>query len=197
MLSDLVFRSHRYTTRAQKGQAADYFVKWIKISHGKTLAVVVLNTWSLQDVSGGSGNIQLRWLSGTLEASNSNWHIAVGFHPLVNCGQNLQRMETKENVDPLYHLLLKYGVNAYLSGQPCLNDDVPQRGMSHISSNSNSMVAGPYFTPMTRESVPHKELVNGFLLHRVSALEIVTYAVTVEGDIVNKFSVHQRGREVM
>ncbi|GKU87178.1 hypothetical protein SLEP1_g1623 [Rubroshorea leprosula] len=40
-------------------------------------------------------------------------------------------------------------------------------------------------------------MANGFLLHRVSLLKIVTYFVTSEGEVVNKIEIQQRGKEVM
>ncbi|GKV03331.1 hypothetical protein SLEP1_g15651 [Rubroshorea leprosula] len=40
-------------------------------------------------------------------------------------------------------------------------------------------------------------MANGFLLHRVSMIEIVTYFVTSAGEVVYRIEVQQRGKEVM
>ncbi|XP_059635478.1 uncharacterized protein LOC132277657 isoform X2 [Cornus florida] len=182
-----------YTTRALKGQGADYFLKQIKIPYGKTLDVIVVNTGLLQDLSNGTGNNQLHWLTSKLEASNSNWQIVVGFHPLIACDENTEQMEAKQNLKPLHDILVKYGANAYLSGQSC--DHYIRKGFTmHI--NSSAMEKGPYFTSINRSLVLNKTF-NGFLLHRVSSLEIVTYFVTLNGEVVHKILLQPRGREVM
>lgn len=183
-----------YTTRALKGQEVDYYVKRIKIPCDKTLEVIALNTGSLQDSSSGDESDQLHWLTRTLEGSSSNWRIVVGFHPLVTCDENFQQ-KAKQTFEPLHHILVKHGADAYVSGLDCADFD-SQGEMARIGSR-DPMEKGPYFTNINKNSVIHKETVNGFLLHRVSSLEIVTYLVTLKGEVVHKISMQQRGREVM
>ncbi|KAG5559543.1 hypothetical protein RHGRI_009168 [Rhododendron griersonianum] len=54
--------------------------------------------------------------------------------------------------------------NAYLSGQACARLD---RGLG--------------FTPINQRLVSHREKGTGFLLHRVSSLEMVTYFISLTG----------------
>lgn len=186
------FKVPWYTTKASKLRGAGYFVKQVKIPYGQTLDVIVVDTSSLQDTSSDGQNDQLNWLMRTLEASNASWRIIAGFHSMVACDKNIEQMETKEAVEPLHRIFLKYGVNAYLSGQPCANsfhtdDDI---------SNSSPVTKGPYFTTMHQRPVFNKT-VNGFLLHRVSSLEIVNYFVTLTGEVVDRLALQQWGKEAM
>ncbi|CAL5376196.1 unnamed protein product [Camellia sinensis] len=158
-----------YTTKASKLRGAGYFVKQVKIPYGQTLDVIFVDTSSLQDTSNDGQNDQLNWLMRTLEASNASWRIIAGFHSIVACDKNIEQMETKEAVEPLHRIFLKYGVNAYLSGQPCANSFHTDNDIS----NRGPVTKGLYFTTMHQRPV-FKKTVNGFLLHRVSSLEIVS-----------------------
>uniref|UniRef100_A0A5B7BKU4 Tartrate-resistant acid phosphatase type 5 n=2 Tax=Davidia involucrata TaxID=16924 RepID=A0A5B7BKU4_DAVIN len=184
-----------YTTRALKGQGADYFLKQIKIPYEKTLDVIAMDTGSLQDPSNGNGNDQLHWLTRTLEASNSSWQIVVGFNSLVACDENTDQMEAKQVFEPLYDILLKYGANAYLSGQSCAN--YIRKGVTAHIRNTGQTDKGPFFTSINQGLVFNKKIFNGFLLHRVSPLEFVTYFVTLTGEVMHKIELQQMGKEVM
>ncbi|KAL6994649.1 hypothetical protein U1Q18_048693, partial [Sarracenia purpurea var. burkii] len=157
-----------YITKALNRQGAgDYFFKQIKIPHGKTLDLIALDTGLLQDPSSGTGSDQLLWLTRILKASNSNWRIVFGFHPMVGCDKNIEQPETKQTVT-LHHIFSKYGVNAYLSGQACRN--LPHEGGIDITqiNSAVSVDKRPYLTTINQRMDLHKEIVNGFLLHRVS-----------------------------
>ncbi|KAK2992943.1 hypothetical protein RJ640_009452 [Escallonia rubra] len=184
-----------YTTTALKGQEADYFFKRINISFGNTMDVIALGTGSLQDSSNGDSNDQLNWLTRTLEGSSSNWRIVVGYHPLVACVENIEQLEAKKHFEPVQGLLLKYGANAYLSRQACAHH-VGQVSMAHINS-AGPIKDGPYITTVNKELALHRDIKHGFLLHRVSSLEIVTYLATLNGELVQHTLLQQRGREVM
>ncbi|KAI3811310.1 hypothetical protein L1987_21031 [Smallanthus sonchifolius] len=134
------------------------------------------------DASSGIEELQLKQLSRKLELSNSNWRIAAVFHPLF-CNQSFQQTQAKRN-DFLHQMLLKHGVDAYISGQSCDNE-------------ARIGVGGPYLTTISQGSYPPKEMVNMFLLHRVSPLEITTYGVGFKGDIIDESTVWQKGREAM
>ncbi|KAA8535315.1 hypothetical protein F0562_030318 [Nyssa sinensis] len=181
-----------YTTRALKGQGANYFLKQIEIPFGKTLDVIACGYW---DPSSGNGNDQLDWVTRMLKASNSSWRIVIGFHPLVPCDENVDQMEAKQIFEPLHNILLEYGATAYLSGQSCA-DNAPKGGNAHIS-NAGPTDNGPYFTCIDQRLVLNKKIFNGFLLHRVSSLELVTYFVTLTGEVVHRIALQQRGKEVM
>ncbi|GMP35672.1 hypothetical protein CsSME_00008032 [Camellia sinensis var. sinensis] len=186
------FKVPWYTTKASKLRGAGYFVKQVKIPYGQTLDVIFVDTSSLQDTSNDGQNDQLNWLMSTLEASNASWRIIAGFHSIVACDKNIEQMETKEAVEPLHRIFLKYGVNAYLSGQPCANSFHTDNDIS----NRGPVTKGPYFTTMHQRPV-FKKTVNGFLLHRVSSLEIVNYFVTLTGEVVDRLALQQWGKEAM
>ncbi|KAL8206307.1 hypothetical protein R6Q57_009858 [Mikania cordata] len=174
----LVNSKCRYTTIALNGDGPDYFLKQFNISSGRTFAIIDLNTGKIQDSSSGIDEHQLKQLSRKLELSNSNWHIATASHALF-CNQSLE--QTKRN-DFLHQMLLKHGVDAYLTGQSCDNE---------------ALIQGPYLTTISQGSYPPKEMVNMFLLHRVSPLEITTYGVGFKGDIVLQSTIRQRGSAAM
>ncbi|KAJ9548478.1 hypothetical protein OSB04_021021 [Centaurea solstitialis] len=164
-----------YTTTALRGEEPDYV---FNISSERMLDIIAINTRKTQDPLSDKGKVDLKGLSRKLDSlsGNSNWHIAAGFHPLF-CNQ------TQSNGNGVLHqMLLKHGVDVYLSGQPCANE---------------ARIGGPYLTTITQESYPPKEMVNMFLLHRVSPLEIVTYRVSFKGDMIHESTVRQRGREMM
>lgn len=172
-------KSPWYTTVALKDEDPDYYFKQVNISSGRTMDIIALNTRKTQDSLSGIGEVQLTRLSRKLESSNSNWHIAAGFHPLF-CNQSLD--QTQKGNDDLHQMLLKHGVDVYLSGQSCANE---------------ARVGGPYLMTISQGLYPPKETVYMFLLHRVSPLEIATYGVSFKGDIIHESTVRQRGREAM
>ncbi|CAA3013622.1 Hypothetical predicted protein [Olea europaea subsp. europaea] len=54
-----------------------------------------------------------------------------------------------------------------------------------------------WLTTTLNESSSNWEMVNGFLLHRVSPLEIVTHLVKLTGEVVQSSALQQMGKEVM
>ncbi|PWA51289.1 calcineurin-like metallo-phosphoesterase superfamily protein [Artemisia annua] len=168
-----------YTTLARKGEESDYFIKKVNISSGRTLDIIALNTEKIQDSSSGI-EVELKLLSRQLELSNSNWHIAAGFHSLF-CNQSVEETQANGN-DILQQMLQAHGVDAYISGQPCANE---------------ARIGGPRLTPISQGSYRRKGISNLFLLHRVSPLEIASYGVGFKGNIVHESTIRQRGRETM
>lgn len=189
-----------FTTRTSKGHGISHFLEQIKIPFGKTLDIIGVDTGSLQDsmLRGPLheiGQNQLHWLTRTLEATTSNWRMVVGFHPLVVCEEHKEQMDAKQSYEPLHHLFVKFGVNVYLSGQGCTK---------HVNPGNVAYIGNPaplenesYFSSVKGKSVFNGELVNGFLLHRVSSLEIVIYFITSAGEVVHKTVLQQRGKEAM
>ncbi|XP_016651929.1 PREDICTED: uncharacterized protein LOC103341243 isoform X2 [Prunus mume] len=76
----------------------------------------------------------------------------------------------------LASLLELFFSNAYLSAQGCASS-VRRRSLSYLGNPG--------------------QMEDGFLLHRVSTLEIVTYFVSSGGEVVHKSVLHQRGKEIM
>lgn len=177
-----------YRTSILKGKELDYVVKQIEIPGQKVLDVIILHAGFIQDNCTGSGNHQLHRLENLLKATNSDWRIVVGFQSLEGCDGSLEKMD-------LYHMFLKYGVDAYLSAQSCTNN-VEKEGVAHIH-NISEMRRGPYFTSINEKLILHSDTEKGFLLHRVGSIEIVTYLVTIKGEVVYQTSLQQGGRHVI
>ncbi|KAF3452976.1 hypothetical protein FNV43_RR03409 [Rhamnella rubrinervis] len=203
-----------YTTKVSKGHEEGYFLKQVNIPYGKTLDIIGVNTGLLQDFvcsesMGETGNDQLYWLTRTLEATSSNWRIVVGFHPLVVCEETDEKVEAKRVLETLQDAFLKFEVNAYLSGQGCTCH--VHQGSIAYTGNPGPIEKGPYLEFSNGRSVFRRELVNGFLLHRVSSLEIVSISfflklitdfvycnfVSSTGVVVHTTVLQQKGKEAM
>ncbi|KAL3323124.1 hypothetical protein AABB24_040301 [Solanum stoloniferum] len=183
-----------YSTRALRGQGANHYLKQFKFAH-ESLDIIVVDTGLYEVASNGAGDRQSQWLIDKLENSESKWRIAVGFHPLVACEEDTPQTKLKHEFQSLHGIFLKYGVDAYISAPACA-DNVEER---HIAKSKTSIARykGPFLTKVNQNLPYSMEKVNGFLLHKVSALEIVSYLVTLEGDVVQKIFLHQRGKDVM
>ncbi|KAL7097209.1 hypothetical protein ACP275_10G129500 [Erythranthe tilingii] len=153
-----------YTCGNLRRQGETYSVTKIEIPHGQTLDIIALDTVLFQDPSSARGNDQIMWLRKTLNESNSDWKIVVGFDPLIS-------------FESLHSTLLHYGADAYMSTKTC---DAEAQGL--------------YITAFNHNSISKEETVNGFLLHRVSSMEMVTFAVKLTGEVERKLSFRQRGR---
>lgn len=125
------------------------------------------------------------WLANTLETTESNWRIVIGYHSLLPCKQ---QKEVKQIYEPLHDIFIKHGVNVYLSRHGCYGS-ASRDGIAYISLPGSTQDSLP--------SAKGRELANGFLLHRISLLELVTYFVTSDGEVVHRIEVHQRGKDAM
>ncbi|KAK6942269.1 hypothetical protein RJ641_027646 [Dillenia turbinata] len=183
-----------YTTGAFKGLRADYFQKKINFLDWKSLEIIVVDTGSLQDSMLLESDDQFLWLKRTLEEPKADWRIVIGFHQLLVCEENEVQVVAKQAYEPLHHTLEKFGVDMYLSEQNCAK---------HARKGSVSYIGIPsptdryYFDFVDGASVAAKDMINGFLLHRVSSLEIVTYFITSTGEIMARATTRQKGREVV
>ncbi|KAF3643445.1 putative two-component response regulator ARR12-like [Capsicum annuum] len=177
-----------YSTRALRGRGVNHYLKQFKFAHG-SLDIIVVDTGLYEASSNGAGDRQSQWLIDTLENSESKWCIAVGFHPLVACEEDTSQTEPKREFQSLDGVFLKYGVDAYISGPACAND-VEERPIAKPKTGT-ARYKGPLLTKMNRNSPYSMEKVNGFLLHKVSALEIVSYLVTLEDAELPLMNNHQ------
>ncbi|GAV90862.1 hypothetical protein CFOL_v3_34264 [Cephalotus follicularis] len=188
-----------YTTRSLKGMGVDCFLEQRKIHHGQTLDIIGVDTRSFQEImltgsSNGSNGSRL-YLERVLEATNSDWRIVVGYEPMVVCEENKEQAEVKKAFEPLHQIFMKFGVNVYLSSQGCIN--FTRQGSVAYIGNPGLIEEDPYAASINLSSKFSREMVDGFLLHRVNWAEIATYFVTEDGEVVYKTVVHQRGKEVM
>ncbi|RDY02690.1 hypothetical protein CR513_13817, partial [Mucuna pruriens] len=180
------YTTYTTTSSKPKGQEVGCFVKKIKTSNGITLDVISVDTELLQDsVLRGSlsvhRNNQLNWLIKTLAANSSNWRIVVGYRPLVVCGENKEQLKKTQNV--------------YLSGQDCSSHAI-DASVAYIG-NPDPIAKEPYSIFLNGNSVYKRELANGFLLHRVSSLKIVTYYINFAGEVAFTTVLQQKGREII
>lgn len=181
-----------HSIRASRGNNGDYFIERIKLKYGQTLDIIAIDTGLLQEsVALGSAsnmlNSQLLGLRRTLQASNSNWRIVVGFHPLVTCENNTQLLETKHLFESIHQIFVENGVNAYLSRRGCAHN-------IRIGSIAYIGVPGPI---QTKHSPSQTSSSREFLLQRVSSLETVFYYVNTAGEVVHRTELQQRGRDVI
>ncbi|XP_022756338.1 uncharacterized protein LOC111304087 [Durio zibethinus] len=189
-----------YTTGVSEREDLDCFLQQIKLPHGRILDIVSLNIALLQDTmlvgsSNGMRDNLLNWLTRTLEATTSSWRIVVGFHSLVAREENDKQLIAEQIHEPLHHIFVKLGVNVYLSQQGCYSYAL-QDSVAYIG-NPGLTEANSHLASANGRFLVRKEMINGFLLRRLSLLEMVTYLVTLAGSVVNKVVVQQRGREVM
>ncbi|KAH9654471.1 calcineurin-like metallo-phosphoesterase superfamily protein [Citrus sinensis] len=157
--------AHLYTTKASKEKEVGCFQEQIRLPHGEALDIIGVNTGSLQGkiptaLPSASGDLLLNWLKSALEATNGHWCIVVGFHPLVICEEHEEQLEAKKIYEPLHHIFMKFGVNTYLSKHGCIK---------YSRQDSITYMENPGLI----ESGNGREMVDGFLLHKVSSLEIV------------------------
>ncbi|XP_011084008.1 uncharacterized protein LOC105166369 isoform X3 [Sesamum indicum] len=196
MFSDLQ-KMPWYTSGALGGQAQPYFLKKVKIPYGQTLDFIALDTVLFQDPSSVRGNDQILWLTKTLKESDSDWRIVVGFHPLISCDYNIQKIGKETSFEPLHTMLQQYGADAYMSMKTCAGH---LQGEAMWLSDIGRVNKGPHITavnPNLASKDYSRETVNGFLLHRVNSLEMVTFVVSLNGEVEHKLSIQQRGRAVM
>ncbi|KAI3854694.1 hypothetical protein MKW92_042597 [Papaver armeniacum] len=192
-----------YTTNASQGRKKEnkYFLKKVHLWNGKMLDIIVLDTKSLQEyfrtgepVSIGSH--QLNWLTRTLEMSNSNWHVVIGLDPVVACADS-NDLKATAAYEPLRDVFVKYGVNAYLSKQGCTKTSHANEGSIAYIGNTGPTDKIMKYADSNGSSRLISEVENGFVLHKVSLLKLVSYFINSAGFAISKYTLVQRGIEVM
>ncbi|KAK1294987.1 hypothetical protein QJS10_CPA16g00007 [Acorus calamus] len=186
-----------YVTRASRGGGIGCFLKKIALPRGRMLDVIGVDVDPLQDISNteqqnDTQSSQLQWLTRTLATSNSNWRIVVGFHPLLICEGTPATIKVHE---PIHQLFLQYGVNAYMSEEGCADPYINKGGITYIGNPSPE--AEDHRQSSNGGLNLHREAHEGFLLHRVSPLEIETIFVDSSSEVVFRSTLHQLGRDTM
>ncbi|XP_062233447.1 uncharacterized protein LOC133930742 [Phragmites australis] len=172
-----------YPTTSSHERIVGNFLKKVNMPYGQALDIIGLDTGPLQEPLhdrkiSASYREQTKWLEQSLALSGGNWKIVVGCDPLVVCNE-AETPETTKFYAPFQRIFAKYEVNAYLStGGFC--------GYYH-RDNSILYIGNP--SPGGDQTS-----VDGFLLHRVSPLEMESMLINVEGEVVQRFVVHQHGR---
>lgn len=106
-----------------------YFERLIKISKGKYLQLLVIDTnpfvakyqadpQKYPGINDEDQKIQLEWIESKLNTKDPEiaWRIVVGHHPLYSGGKRKNEQETKDTELLFEPLFTKYGVDAYICG---------------------------------------------------------------------------------
>ncbi|KAJ4950436.1 hypothetical protein NE237_027268 [Protea cynaroides] len=189
-----------YTTTTSQGERKGYFLKQVAITHGQVLDIIGLDTGSVQGYqhagkAGRAASNQLQWLTRILGVTDSNWCIVAGFHPLAVCEEE-ERTEMMHVSETLQRIFLKFGVNAYLSQQGC-SDYTRQVSITNIGIPGLLDRENNRTSSINTSSTFTRDMHDGFILHRVSPLEIVSYSINSAGQVVSRSKLHQRGKDFM
>lgn len=106
-----------------------YFERLIKISKGKYLQLLVIDTnpfvakyrsdpQKYPGINNEDRKVQLEWIESRLNTKDPEiaWKIVVGHHPLYSGGKRKNEQETKDTELLFEPLFTKYGVDAYICG---------------------------------------------------------------------------------
>lgn len=85
-------------------------------------------------------NEQYAWLERELKASDAEWKIVVGHHPVLSGGGH---GSTEVLIDKLRPLLEKYGVDVYLNGHNHALEHVAANGVNYITIGAGADAAMP------------------------------------------------------
>ncbi|ESQ54095.1 hypothetical protein EUTSA_v10025917mg [Eutrema salsugineum] len=179
-----------YTTKKGSGN----FREQIKSPFGGSLDVIFVETGSLQqEVLGGALNgsviSQLKEITRILKAADGDWRIVVGSDPLLASTLTKEPEEAKGVARTFHQIMTKYGVNLYISEKGCT---------SGASDNSFSCITVPNTSENQGSTNDSKsEMGDGFLLHRVSFSEFVTYTINLSGQVMDTRLVKQKGKETI
>ncbi|KAG2244985.1 hypothetical protein Bca4012_022687 [Brassica carinata] len=177
-----------YTMKKGSGS----FREHIELPFGGSLDVVFVDTGSLQKqmMSGalnGSMISQLNELIKILKAADGDWRIVAGSDPLFTYTPRNGPEEAKRFARTFQQITIKYGVNIYLSEKGCTSGatdasvtciTVPNTSENRVSTNDSK-----------------REVEDGFLLHRVSFSEFVTYTINLSGQVIDTRIIKQKGKE--
>lgn len=187
------------TTMALSGMPKKYFLKKIKIAYDQILDIVGLDTGLLQDLPRlehlkESGSYQMHWLKQILSVTDSKWRIVAGFHPLMICRK--QEQDSVEFYEPLHQIFLMHGVNIYLSQPGCSGQLHNSKGIAYLG-NPGPLYQGQISSSETGNINVFRERAEGFLLHRVTPLEIESYFINMAGIVVFRSKIYQHGSEAI
>ncbi|KFK43795.1 hypothetical protein AALP_AA1G173800 [Arabis alpina] len=174
-----------YTAKKGSGN----FREHIKLPFGGSLDVVFVGTdSSKQEVLGGVMNglmiSQWKGLTTILKAADGDWRIVVGSDPLLASTLTKEPEEAKGVPSSFHQIMTKYGVNLYISEKDCTSD----KSFTCIMVPNRSENQGPV-------DDAKREMEDGFLLHRVSFSELVTYTINSSGQVIDTKLVKQKGKE--
>ncbi|CAN1766134.1 hypothetical protein LINPERHAP1_LOCUS9840 [Linum perenne] len=140
------------------------------------------------------GSVNGSELGRTLETATGNWSIVFGYHPIIHCDENDEQVVSTET---LHRVFVKHGVSAYLSTNGgCLNH-TSRDGVDYIGIVGPGEEAQASFSSAASNrklDLNRKKMGDGFLVHRVTSLEIITYFISSEGKVMNRVVTQQKGK---
>jgi len=156
------------------------------MSYDQVLDIIGLDTGALQEpLQDGkistSYREQTKWLERSLALTSGNWKIVVGYNPLVVCNE-AEAPEIMKFYTPFQCIFTKYEVNAYVS----------TGGLCGYFHRDNSILYIGHPSPGGDQIG-----VDGFFLHRVKPLEMESMLISVQGEVIQRSVVHQRGTGAM
>ncbi|CAL5044177.1 unnamed protein product [Urochloa decumbens] len=175
-----------YSTMSSHGRILGNFVKKVNMSYGQVLDIVGLDTGAVQEPLhdgkiSDSYREQTKWLERSLALTSGNWKIVVGYSPLAVCNE-VEEPEIMKSYAPFQRIFAKYEVDAYIS----------TGGFCGYFHRDNSMLYIGHPSPRGDQTG-----VDGFFLYRVTALEMESMLINVEGKVVRRSVVRQHGTETM
>eukprot|EP01018_Ginkgo_biloba_P006713 Gb_04027 [translate_table: standard] len=178
-----------------------YFRKQISIPFQHTMDIINIDTTLLEDSidnisSENGGWDQLEWLKETLSESHADWRIVIGWHPLKSCRVERNIAATQRLHNLLSPIFIKYGVHIYLHGHEEIGQYFQDKGIAYIGIPLGSSRKYSYVL-QNETCFWAKDMHNGFILHRVSPLEMEFYFMDSKGTILHRATLHQSGRAVL
>jgi hypothetical protein len=148
------FAQIAYSQRSPRWRMPDlYFTTRFRLDDDSTdVLIVYLDTTPLADFERAElypmsdmwdQGAQLRWLDSTLAASNAEWKIAVGHHPII-VGSRRYR-DNPHLLRDVLPVLERHGVQAYFAGHEhnLQHLRLPDRRMEHFISGAGSLLRDP------------------------------------------------------
>lgn len=178
-----------------------YFQKEISIPFQHTMDIISIDTTGLEDAINNDffrrgGQDQVEWLKKALAGRTGDWCIVIGRHPLKNCQVERIVKNNKQNLhDLLLPIFMKYGVHVYLHGQEHFSQYVQDNGIAYIG-NPDGSFANDSNVLHNETCSWAKDLQNGFILYRVSPMEMEFYFMDSKGNTLHRTTLHQNGRAV-
>jgi len=128
---------------------------------------------------------QLRWLDSTLAASDAEWKVAVGHHPIV-VGSRRYR-DNPHLLRDVLPILERHGVQAYFAGHEhnLQHLRLPGRSMEHFVSGAGSLLRDPLPDENTRWALR----TSGFMTVSLTPETMFVQAIDVVGRVVYAVSV--------
>jgi acid phosphatase len=141
------------------------------------------------DAGEAGADAQLAWLDRQLEASDADWKVVFGHHPLY--GHNPRRGHNEAMIASLEPLFTRHAVDLYLAGHNhALEMLKPIAGVNYVISGAGGGSDNAHPVDWTDESY-YAATGGGFTLIRLSKSEIIVEFVRVGGETQYAHTIRQ------